>query len=258
MFTKLKNQLKVNWIKTIIFNFKMLPFRQALYLPIMLYGRIDINGCNGKIILNAEKVHHGMAFIGCTVFHFGKWGECSNLTMLTICGTLHLGEKSRIQNGCTVYVAENAHLELEDFATIGPNNEVYCTKHIYFGPYFLSSWNCQFFDTNCHYYIENKTIVHRLNKEVVIGQNCWIGNNTTIAKGARLGDFCIVASKSLVNKDYSNIVGGLFAGSPAKLCKENVCRIVNLQQEKRLHHYFDTHDDDTYSLSSWDNSFIRF
>lgn len=258
MFTKLKNKLKVNWLKTIIFNFKMLPFKQALLLPIILYGRIDISGCCGKVILKEEKIHHGMAFIGSTVFHFGKWGECSNLTMLTICGRFYLGEKSRIQNGCIVYVAKGALLELDDFASIGPNNEVYCTEHICLGSYFLSSWNCQFFDTNCHYYAENKTTIHRLNKEVVIGKNCWIGNNATIAKGARLGNFCIVASKSLVNKDYSNIVGGLFAGSPAKLYKENVCRIVNLEQERKLHEYFDTHADEYYNLPSWDNSLVHF
>lgn len=258
MLTKVKNILKVNWVKTIIFNFKMLPCKQAIYLPIILYGKVDISGCVGRVILNSERVHHKMAFIGCTVFHFGKYGVCSNLTMLTICGTLHLGEKSRIQNGCTIYVAKEAHLELEDFATIGPNNEVYCTKHIYLGPYFLSSWNCQLFDTSCHFYAENQVRVHRLEKEVYIGNNCWIGNNTTIARGTRLGDFCIVASKSLVNKDFSNIVGGLFAGSPAKLYKENVCRIVSLEKERWLHQYFKTHDDDVYSLPSWDDSLIRF
>lgn len=258
MFTKLRNILKINWLKTIIFNFRMLPFEQALHLPILLYGRIDISGCTGNVIINADKIYHAMTFIGSTVFHFGKWNVCNNLTLLTICGTLQLGKISRIQNGCSIYVAKDAILELGDFANIGPNNEVYCTKHIYLGSYFLSSWNCQFFDTNCHYYAENQTRVKRTDKEVLIGNNCWIGNNATIARGARLGAFCIVASKSLVNKDYSNIVGGLFAGSPAKLCKENVCRIVNLQQERRLHYYFSTHDDDTYSLPSWDDSFIRF
>lgn len=258
MFTKLKNKLKVNWLKTIIFNFKMLPFKQALHLPILLYGRVDISGCTGNVIINADKIYHAMAFIGSVVYYFGKSGLNSNKTLITIKGTLKLGKYCRINNGSAVFVDINALFEMGDYATIGVKSEIYCTKHISIEPYVLTAWNCQIFDTNFHYYAQNHTNVSRINKEVFIGNNCWIGNNATIARGARLGAFCIVASKSLVNKDYSNIVGGLFAGSPAKLCKENVCRIVNLQQERRLHYYFSTHDDDTYSLPSWDDSFIRF
>ena len=43
--------LKANWLKTIAFNFRMLPFEQAIHLPLLLFGKIDISGCEGRIKL---------------------------------------------------------------------------------------------------------------------------------------------------------------------------------------------------------------
>jgi acetyltransferase-like isoleucine patch superfamily enzyme len=48
-----------------------------------------------------------------------------------------------------------------------------------------------------------------------IGNNCYIGPNTIIAKGVVLGDGCIVGANSFVNKSYKS--GSKIAGTPAKL-----------------------------------------
>lgn len=54
--------------------------------------------------------------------------------------------------------------------------------------------------------------------KIVIGNNVWLGANTTILKGARIGDGCIVAAHSVVLKgDYP--AGSLICGVPAKVLK---------------------------------------
>ena len=50
--------------------------------------------------------------------------------------------------------------------------------------------------------------------EVVIGDNCFIGMQSTILKGVHIGKNCIIGANSLVNKDIPD--GWVAAGNPAK------------------------------------------
>ncbi|HBC32301.1 MAG TPA: acyltransferase [Clostridiales bacterium] len=56
-------------------------------------------------------------------------------------------------------------------------------------------------------------------KDVIIGDNCWIGMNSVILPGVTIGNQTIVAAGSVVSKSFVNgkcIVGGV----PASLIKE--------------------------------------
>jgi acetyltransferase-like isoleucine patch superfamily enzyme len=52
---------------------------------------------------------------------------------------------------------------------------------------------------------------------ITIGNHCWIGASAIIMPGVQLGDFCIVAANSYVNKTFPaySVIGG----SPAKLIR---------------------------------------
>ena len=43
MKEKLKTITQLNWVKTLYINFKMLPFADAIKLPIFVYGRCRLN-----------------------------------------------------------------------------------------------------------------------------------------------------------------------------------------------------------------------
>lgn len=45
---------RVNLIKTIYFNFKMLPFNQAIKIPILLYGKIVFHNLSGKLTIQND------------------------------------------------------------------------------------------------------------------------------------------------------------------------------------------------------------
>jgi acetyltransferase-like isoleucine patch superfamily enzyme len=47
-----------------------------------------------------------------------------------------------------------------------------------------------------------------------IGNNCYVGPNTIIAKGVEIGDSCIIGANSFVNKSFSK--GMKIGGNPAK------------------------------------------
>ncbi|MDC0610299.1 sugar O-acetyltransferase [Vibrio sp.] len=54
-------------------------------------------------------------------------------------------------------------------------------------------------------------------KPIVIGNNCWIGGHATINPGVTLGNNVVVASGSVVTKDFpSNVVIG---GNPARIIR---------------------------------------
>lgn len=61
--------------------------------------------------------------------------------------------------------------------------------------------------------------LHDNGKDIVIGEECWIGMNTVILPGVTLGDHTIVGAGSVVTKSFleGNIV---IAGNPARKVKD--------------------------------------
>ena len=64
-------------------------------------------------------------------------------------------------------------------------------------------------------------------KDIIIGEDSWIGNHVIINKGTILPKGTIVSAMSLVNKDYSVLLNehSIIGGVPAKLLKENKIRV---------------------------------
>ena len=56
-----------------------------------------------------------------------------------------------------------------------------------------------------------------LSEPVVIGNNCWIGQNVVILKGVKIGDNCVIGASSVVTKDIPS--NSIAVGSPAKVVK---------------------------------------
>lgn len=57
-------------------------------------------------------------------------------------------------------------------------------------------------------------------KDIIIGEHCWIGHNATILKGITIGDGSIVGEQSVVTHSCGKNV--VIAGNPAKKIKENI------------------------------------
>jgi acetyltransferase-like isoleucine patch superfamily enzyme len=62
--------------------------------------------------------------------------------------------------------------------------------------------------------------VNGVNREVHIGNNCFIGAHSIILPGVSIGDHCIVAAGSVVARDVPS--GSLVAGNPARVLEHNV------------------------------------
>ena len=58
------NQPRLSILRTIYFNFRTLPFKQAIKLPIFIYGRVRLFGLNGEVIFENTYIKTGMVKIG--------------------------------------------------------------------------------------------------------------------------------------------------------------------------------------------------
>lgn len=79
--------------------------------------------------------------------------------------------------------------------------------------------NIQIFSENHNFDNLNQTIKDQgvTKQAVVIGNDCWLGGGITILAGVTLGDGCVVAAGSVVNKSFP--ANSIIAGVPAKLVK---------------------------------------
>ena len=97
------------------------------------------------------------------------------------------------------YVAGQGGITIGDDVIMGPNVQIFSENHA-------------FADINKN--IKEQGVIKQA---VKIGNNCWIGGGATILAGVMLGDGCVVAAGSVVNKSYPE--KSISAGVPAKMIR---------------------------------------
>lgn len=108
---------------------------------------------------------------------------------------------------------------------------IYARKGIYIGDNTAIGGNCKILDNDFHP-IETEERIRLLKdpnggnareaiptKEIHIGKNCFIGCNTIILKGTKLGDNCVVGAGAVVSGSFED--GCIIAGNPAKVIRRN-------------------------------------
>lgn len=89
-------------------------------------------------------------------------------------------------------------------------NKIYIGNHTKIGP------NVGIMSGNHNVYnLSEQTI----NEPIIIEEYCWIGMNSMILPGVKLGEHTIVAANSVVNKSFPDGYQ-ILAGSPAKIVKK--------------------------------------
>jgi len=252
----IKGAPKLNLCKTIVVNFKLLPTKQAMKLPIFMYGKWNLRKMRGKIIIESDEISTGMLKFGNdTAGYFTS--AISTLNMFEG-SVLHISEGVRIGQGVQICLLPKAKLILKKRAAVNDNVKVICSTQIEIGEQTSVTWECQIMDYNSHYVLDTSTNrIANISKPVVIGDYCWVCNRSTIMPGTVLPNRTIVASGSLLNRDYIRLgirEKSMIGGSPAKLIKEGVYRLYKKDSDKKIKQYFkDNADSPFYELSSEDN-----
>lgn len=216
---KILNFFVHNWLRIFYLNFHCLPFKQAVKLPIDVYGPLKVVSLNGNIKINGP-IRTGMIKIGSQGSDMFPKSE----TVLSVDGVVTLNGRTIIGMGSSIICKKKGHLTFGNNTIIGAKNLVFCTTKIVIGDNFLSSWDCQIMDSDTHSIANIQTgIVSMPEKPIIISKNVWVGNGVIINKGTQITQGSIVASRSLCNKDYSSYGNNcLLAGCPAVVKSTNI------------------------------------
>lgn len=208
-------KLLFSFPRTILFNFRHLPFKQAMCLPIWIAP-------NCKILLMGGVKCEAYKFASIRIgFHKVPIMEPNTKTVLEIKkgGLLFFKGTAHIGRGTKIHVSYGATLEFGDNFAISASTQINCYKSIRFGSDIQFSWDCLVMDSDTHniYDKEGKRINE--DREIVFGDKIWIGCRSTILKGSKLPSGCVIGACSLVSgrKFEKNTI---IAGAPAKSIKK--------------------------------------
>lgn len=238
------SQPRLSLWRTVYINLRTLPFRTAIKLPIFIYGKVRLFMLNGQIILATEDIKRGMIKIGRNTDSFSLFDHS---------GFISLGSKnSRIIFDGPASISLNSKIRVPagtlhfgEYVYIGASNRIICNgEYIKIGRYTRIAFESTIMNSGFHHvYNENKQNIVKTTRPITIGEFCWIGNRSSITAGAKLKDYSIVCSNSLINKDFSYTDGEnqMLGGAPAKLIGMGFHRVFSPILEEKIERWFKEH-----------------
>lgn len=202
--------------KTILFNLRHLPIKQAVKLPVWVHYRTQVN-VKGRIEL-PKVVKPFMIRIG---FHTCEECNYNDETRLSIAtgGVLRFNGTAHIGRGSKIVVASDGEMILGDNFAISASSTIVSYKKIVFGKDIQFSWDCLVMDSDTHSIYNEEGLISNQPREIRFGDIVWIGNGCMILKGTEIPSNCVIGAHSVVSghKFESN---SIIAGSPAKVVKK--------------------------------------
>ena len=129
---------------------------------------------------------------------------------LKVCGKVNLnrGAKIHIYKGATLAIGNNSY--------INEGAKVYCAKNITIGSDCAIAFDTKILDTDTHFIFKDENVINE-NREVIIGNNVWVGANSFILKGTHIDNNVIIGACSLVSANLNS--NKIYVGTPAKEVK---------------------------------------
>ncbi len=204
--------------RTVWFNFRYLPFNQALKLPIWIANNVRIKELHRNCIQLCGDLRVGLIRIG---YHEADGVDCYNAhTIINVAkyGKIIFQNDAHIGQGAILRVNERGKIELGKNFAISGTTSIIASGSIRFGDDVQLSWNSQIMDSDAHKIYDEDGNWINPPKEIQIGNKVWMAANCTVMKGVKIADNTIVASNSLLNKEF--IEGNfIIGGQPAKVLK---------------------------------------
>ena len=219
-------ELLLSLPKTIWFNFRVLPFKEAIKLPFFVSYHVKIRGVNKKTFIctfkNAKTfmsrigiAGSGHGYIntsrsaiyikdGGKIIIEGAVGFSRNIYLEAKGGTIRFGDGVKTNVNCHIS-SENSLISIGNDTVFG--------------------WDCCVKNCDGHHIIYNGERIKN-NEDIIIGNHCWICSHSTILKGGFMADDCILAYGSILTKKISEESHLLFGGYPARIIKEHVDWVV--------------------------------
>ncbi len=247
----IKEEDRVNWCKTIFANLVFVPFKDALKLPILIYGSCKFRNVSGSIEFK-QPIERGLLKIGLCDPLRARYSK----SYLIIKGKIIVEGRAILKKGIMMEI-NRGELYLGNNAHIGENCTIISMERIRIGKSARVAHNSILMDCDLHFVVNTADGSVKPNiKPIDIGDYSWLGGYSVVKKGSVIPKGTIVAGPySMLSKDYSETIPeySIIAGSPAKLIKTGVRRIFNIQNEQMLSGYFKESQGAEYLYNDIDN-----
>lgn len=124
-------------------------------------------------------------------------------------GACKLGKYVKVGNATTIQCVNR--VEIDDYTIIADNVVITDNNNHPVSPSYRKEWAVNYSDNNMSLW------KHSVSKPTIIERNVWIGANSRVCKGVRIGEGSIVAANSIVTKDVPPF--SIVAGNPARIVK---------------------------------------
>lgn len=201
--------------KSIYVNLRLLPFNQAIFLPIIVSRKTKLQSLSGQVYLG--QVRTGIIRIG-----FGGNNILDyryHRTLLDIEGSIRFEGKCKIGLGSRIMVS--GELTLGHNFLISGDGLIICNKKITIGDDTMQAWESIIMDTDQHSIYDQEHNCINEDEEVSIGANVWLGARSFILKGVNIQDGCIIGANTTITRSF-NMDKIVIAGNPAKIVRNNI------------------------------------
>lgn len=205
--------------KTIVFNLRYFPLRQAVRLPVLILNNFKVMEMHrmgivfeGKCSLFQLRFSNGGSF-GVPSYNRGEiWIEKNGIIKIAEHASVTFTEGTHLRIGGELIFNGNFNANKNCF--------IACSRNIQFGKEIMLGWNVVIRDSDGHW-VSHDGIIKPDWKPILIGDHVWICSEAHILKGVTIGNDSILAYRSLATKAYlgDNL---LIGGSPAKIIGRNV------------------------------------
>lgn len=204
--------------KTIYFNFRTLPVKHAIKLPIFISYSTKLLHLRRGCILLDESIQNklfsvAIGFNGTEVVSPQKSMISLKHGNIVFKGKCHIGE------GCVIDI-DGGVLTFGKRFSANRNFWISCNDSITFGDEAMIGWNTKFFDATGHK-VYKGGVEKDSYKPIVIGHHVWIGSESHILKGATIPNNSIVAYGSVVTKRFERS-NSIYGGSAASLIQSDI------------------------------------
>ena len=203
---------------TIYVNFRCLPFRTALKLPIFIGYKTHIDKLSRNITFGCEPTTF-MVRIG--------WGGTAgrelgkkNYLLLNENASIQFNGRCTMSSGVSL-ILDIGSLEIGDNFICNKNCTISCNDRITIGDHVLFGWNVEVLDADNHKVIHKNKGKTCDRGAIKIGNHVWVASYSHILKNSAIPDGSVVAYHSLVTKQFDG-EKLLLGGCPAKVIEEEI------------------------------------
>lgn len=191
----------INFLKTIYYNYHFFGIQGLRHMPIIVHSRVVFKDISGKITIDGG-LKKGTIRFG-SAEPLATRDMQYERTIIDLSGELSCGENIHVAPGSRISINKGACLRLGNNFNSTGNCTIICDKDIRIGNNCLFSWDIQIMDADFHKILNNRNEWINPPHKVEIGNNVWLCSRTTLLKGSKIPNGCVVASGSVITKRFN-------------------------------------------------------